>query len=153
MLNNICFYHFPERSCKKLQEKNLTGTKKWPFYQRLYFYFESQAKLRRIRSQHQLQRPGPFPCELVITRAVNRVRLIFRSCGPALAGSTSPLFQNASQNYSVLFWDIAERSMKGSKPNLSALLLHQAHYKKSANCTHSAIACPTAWKINNSPEN
>ena len=95
---------------------------------------------------------GAF-CDLAPHRAVNRVRLIFRSCGPALAGSTGPLFQNASQNYSVLFWDTAERSVKGSKPNLSALLLHQAHYKKSAHCTHSAIACPTAWKINNSPEN
>ena len=31
-----------------------------------------------------------------IHRAVNRVRLIFRSCGPALPGSTGPLFQNAS---------------------------------------------------------
>ena len=43
---NFLWYDISEKPCWKLWDWNSTGTKKWQFYQRLYFYFETHAKLQ-----------------------------------------------------------------------------------------------------------
>ena len=44
---NFLWYDISEKPCWKLWDWNSTGTKKWQFYQRLYFYFVSQAKQQK----------------------------------------------------------------------------------------------------------